>query len=477
MSRLKVFGMSLLLAVAQAHASSMAELDDSEMSSVSGEGLAFALKDFRFQAASTSYIEQIGTPGGSGGFLRGDLRWYGLSITGAQTVGATHWDGTACTVLGTEPLSCPLGGTVGYVASYDNPYVIRAFNYTKQTVDTATNGTVGSAAVSRTVLELLSPSNSDIYRWAFWGEAEAGKGLTADGGNNDPGFLQNQVIIIGKPSAPNQDVVAAAGCTASGCTPSNATVATSGTPRYGSVLQMFQVANSADPTMGLIYHNRLSGDFRFTLAQDAAGPGGTLGVPARFSTREGVFFKNVAAYLPMGQMHYQSLILDDVASAPGNFIMELTRVPTNATKTDSDAYNDFYSLSGTCGAVPYTGTNCGYQRAGRPGRYFETHGYVYYGVLGTPNDDIGGTTAVRTADITDGIFFRGVATFNAFADRVSDLNSDIDDNLPISRQFAYTYATGASPNFDVNIGDAYIEGMLIQHLKITSCGAGATSPC
>ncbi len=458
---------------------SMESLSDEDMSGITGEGLAFAALDFRFQMASTSYFEQFGTAGGGGGFKRGDLRWYGLTISnGVDTSGFTHWDNTACTPLaGNESLSCPQANNgVAVLAAYDNPYVLRSYAYTGQTVNTASDGTAGTAAVSRTVLELLSPSNSDLFRWAFWGETESGKDLAA--GAAGKGMLQSQSMIVGKPSSPAQNTVIAAGCTASNCTPANSSLpGTTATPRFGSVLRLYQVANAADPTVGLFYHHRLSGDFRFSVNQDNASAASGVGIPVRYTTTEGLYFKGVSVYLPLGQLNYQSVVFDSFGSGTtaGNFSIEVTRPPTNAGATDADAYNDFYSLS-SCSDARYAGANCGYQRqafAARPARYWETHGYAIWGTLGTANDDKGGSVdTVRPVDTTDGIYFRGIANFNTIADRPDPNEQDAQP----ARVYG-SYESDGELRTAVNLGDSFIEGILIQHLKITSCGAGTGDAC
>lgn len=464
----------------------MASLEDEDLAGITGEGLAFAAIDFRLQLASTSYLEQIGFNGGGGGFKRGDLRWYGLTISnGTDTSGFTHWDNAACSPLaGNESLSCPQANNgVALLAAYDNPYIFRAFDYTGQTVDTASNGTTGTAAVSRTVLELLSPSNSDLFRWAFWGETESGKELAA--GAAGKGMLQNQVMIVGKASAPAQNTVIAASCTASNCTPGNSSSpGTLATPRFGSVLRLYQVANTNDPTVGLFYHHRLSGDFRFSVNQDNASATSGVGIPVRYTTTEGLYFKGVSVYLPLGQLHYQSIIFDSFGSGTtaGNFTVEVTRPPTNSGATDPDAYNDFYSLS-ACSDARYTGANCGYQRqsfAARPARYWDTHGYAIWGTLGTANDDKGGDLTVRRVDTNDGVYFRGVANFVTIADRPDPTEEDAEPERvygPVGLFAPPGYGSGGVSLASVNIGDSFIEGILIQHLKITSCGAGTGNAC
>lgn len=90
-------------------------LDDDAMAGVSGAGLALALDDFRWLVKPTSYFEQVGSdPTGGTVFQRGDLRWYGVNISGAGTTGF-HWDENGSNGFGTScdasTLACPRGGS------------------------------------------------------------------------------------------------------------------------------------------------------------------------------------------------------------------------------------------------------------------------------------------------------------------------------------------------------------------------------
>lgn len=67
-------------------------LDDADLSAVSGAGIAIALEDWRFAMEPTGYMEQTGSdwagarPAGLS-FRRGDLRWYGFTMSGVGGVG------------------------------------------------------------------------------------------------------------------------------------------------------------------------------------------------------------------------------------------------------------------------------------------------------------------------------------------------------------------------------------------------------
>lgn len=105
-------------------------LDEESLSQVTGTGLAIGFEDFRWLVKPTSYFEQVGSdPVGNTTLQRGDLRWYGVNISGAGA-GGFHWDesggnfGTSCDA---SSLGCPRGGLISDFAPHDNPYLLRAF--------------------------------------------------------------------------------------------------------------------------------------------------------------------------------------------------------------------------------------------------------------------------------------------------------------------------------------------------------------
>lgn len=352
----------------------MEPLDDPALADVSGTGLAFALDDFRFQAAPTSYIEQIGGEPASGTtFARGDLRWFGVTLSnwdaGEFSSQRTTWEGTCGN--GYNNMGCPISTQgIGDYANHDNPFLLRVFEYQRVGLNAAGNDWVGSpvvdgtsaGGVNRTVLDLLGPSDSQDWRWSFWGEIQASD--TDGSGNitNVLGVLRNQNLILGKPAAYSR--------------PPSIFGTGAGNPLDGAMLRMFQYRGQRldgsgtsilDETMGLVYHHRLSGNYRFSLNQKS-GSLSTDPVP-QFSNQEGLYFTDVNAFLPLGQLYYQGVVLDSVkpvggGAGDGNFIIELTSVPN-----DPNAYNDLYSIAG----------DNGYRRYGRNDRYYETHGYVEWG--------------------------------------------------------------------------------------------------
>ncbi|HCT41081.1 MAG TPA: hypothetical protein DF427_07925 [Moraxellaceae bacterium] len=186
----------------------------------------------------------------------------------------------------------------------------------------------------------------------------------------------------------------------------------------------------SEQSLSLVYQSRLSGDFRFSLGQKAVGTEARNNVPD-FNDTEGLYFKNVDAFLPLGQLNYQTMVFRSAPALDGNFILELTAIPNVAA-----VYNSFYCGTNTCATTTFQGGKVGSTGAiltsdvvnsvANP----ETHGYVRWGTTS------GAAPVEGSADTTNGIYFK--------------------DNAGTA----------------VNIGRAKIEGMMIQQLKLTSLGAG-----
>ena len=429
-------------------------LDDTSLGQIVGEGIAIPFEDLRFQMAPTSFIEFTGTnpttctapntPAGCTYFKRGDIRYYGLTMSSSTSGTGMDWAGTGCTD-GARKLGCPMSDAgITNFSNFDNPYLIRVFPYTK--VDLL-GGTTSS-----TVLELIGPTNTDTFRWSFWGEIESDRG----GGTN--AILKNQTMILGKPATFTKS-------------PSiyGTTLATN--PFLGSVMQYLQY--SGKNTFGMIYNSRLSGDFRFGVKQLGAGSD-VRGVIPDFSDVEGLYVTDVNAFLPLGQLNYQTVVFDDTqldstgaATNNGNFVVELTAIPNTL-----NVYNDFYSLPTKLAATGSCNAACqeldrGYNRVtgSIPAHYHDTHGFVEWGYkyptcgnsncmsgTGVSSQRFGTTTAdADTIRAEGGLSFQGVTSWNV-------LNNQ---------------NTGGATNAmtSINTGSARMTGMNINHLKFTSLGA------
>lgn len=404
------FFKALLLStiVAGTPAYALVEIPDEQMSEVSGAGLAIALDDFRFAVAPTSYTELTGTApsaaAAAAGWERGDARYYGFSITGNGA--GTDWYGNGCSTAGVAGnLGCALGAsTIAQFAPVFNPFLVRVFQYNGHDYQ----GTYLSGASRPTIFEFIAPSASDSWRWSFWGELEVDRdGAHVQGASHAAAdFLQSQSVILGKPST---------------------------TDGQAAVFRLMRTSNSSDPTFGMTYHSRLSGDFRFSVRQTSNSPDTLHSVPD-FNDNEGMFFRNVDAFLPLGQLHYQALVLDSDGTS-GNFTIELMRIPNVA-----NVYNHFYCGVGT-NAAPASCTLAADGSITSPNA--DTHGYVRWGNWsGVSADGTTGANLPGSTSTTNGIYFIGG-------------NS------------------GTTPlNNVTNLGISRVEGMLIHHVKITTLGAG-----
>lgn len=80
-------------------ATALVDMPDEEMQAISGAGIALAFDDFQFAMAPTSYFEMVGSDpavkctatgagvGNQNCWRRGDLRWFGLAMTGISGTG------------------------------------------------------------------------------------------------------------------------------------------------------------------------------------------------------------------------------------------------------------------------------------------------------------------------------------------------------------------------------------------------------
>ncbi len=435
---------TLTLGAAQAQA--LTELSDDSLSDVQGAGFAFALDNFSMRFAPESFIELTGAGVNGVGWQRGDARYYGLSMTNGAQEGGTDWyatlngGGGGCSggeTYGNDFLACPQGNAnnpalgqtgnaygIGAMASVYDPYVLRVFEYPgyiytdANSPGSADNLTGGDRP---TILELIGPSQTDDWRWSFWGELEVdrvenGHALgdcnnSTTGCTNGADFLQSQTIIHGKPTTED------------------------GKP---AILRLMQTSYGGEPTLGITYQSALSGDFRFSVRQKNSNPGNyvtdTLHNVPDFDDGEGMYFKNVDAFLPLGVLHYQAITLDAVkddvsGNATGNFAIELTRIPNIEA-----IYEDFY-CDGPC-----------------------TFATSAEEVITNPNENTRGY--VRWGDFTQ---FDNPASTEGFA---------VPDSESVDNGIYFVNPSAATPTPKVtNIGISRIEGMRIHHMKITTLGA------
>lgn len=443
------FSTNLLLAVTLSlgatQATALTELSDDSLSDVQGAGFAFALDNFSMRFAPESFIELTGAAVNGVGWQRGDARYYGLSMTNGAQVSGTDWyatlngsAGAACAggaTYGNAFLACPLGNGnasglgqtpnqygIGAFASVYDPYLLRVYEYPGHDYQ----GTYLDGSNKPTTLELIGPTQTENWRWSFWGELEVDRVANShsfgDCNNSSAGctggadFLQSQTIIHGKPT----------------------TAGRNGEPVKPAILRLMLTQNDADPTLGINYQSAISGDFRFSVRQKDSNPGtyltDTLHNVPDFDDNEGMYFKNVDAFLPLGTLHYQAITLDAVrdgsGKATGDFVIELTAIPDIP-----EIYNHFY-----CGAISNPNPNgCDANNDGvLDSVNKDTLGYVRWGEF--DNDDVNLATLPGANATNNGIYFVSPSATPSAADIT-------------------------------NIGISRIEGMRIHHLKITTLGA------
>ena len=501
--RIKGIALSLVLACS-APALAMQEMGDADLSDATGEGIAIVLNDFALKFGPTSYFELTGADeavgvnelGGAGLVnRRGDLRWYGISYTSGNRASAPvgqAWSGPCSN--GILNLGCPLGGNIAGLAPHDNPLILRAFDYVGTTMTGTTNAT-------RSVIEFLFPSKHERYRFAFWGEINVGTGTTAGAGTNAPSTIGN-----GSDKLQMQNIW-------------------SNIDQSGTVIRLFQTTTGSNDTLGLQYINRFSADIRMSVAQRISSPD-TLGQTPEFDDREGLYMGDFRIFMPQGALHYQAIVVDDVAVGNGNFQIKLTQLPNIAA-----VYNEAYGRTIT------TDPTGGYDRSKTSltnSAYNLTHGYVRMGdwtaihrpnVNGTLGSacDTGGTcypynigaigfdsrdapiggsgkamqseivggacmqdktscTKNSPYDTTDGVFFVAApgerfTVFNVSPNYMSDpaggfLDPDLNENNILNNTPSGTYAARPFSRLStINLGDSNIQGMFVHSMSIRTLGA------
>lgn len=482
----------------------MQELEETDLRDATGEGIAIVLSDFALKFGPTSYFELTGTDEAAGSELnarRGDLRWYGMSYTSGNrtTAGAGQaWSGPCSN--GILNLGCPLGGTIENLAPHDNPVILRAFDYAGTTMAGATNTT-------RSVIELLFPSKHERYRFSFWGEINVGTGSTVGTGNTMGSTIGN-----GADKLQVQNIW-------------------SNIDQSGTVIRLFQTTTGTDDTLGMQYINRFAADVRMSVAQRITSPD-TLGQTPEFDDREGLYMGDYRVYMPLGALHYQAMVIDDVAVGNGNFQIKLTQLP-NIASVYNEAYgrtittdptggydrtkiglsNTAYhathafvrmgdwaathrpNVNGTVGSACDTGGTCypynppafGATDAplGGPGRLMSSELAAGSCMQDRPSCTNGKNTAYSNSD---GVFFVAAPgeRFTVFAvspNYMSDtgtsandspnLDADLNANnilngTPVAGDFAGRAVVNLST---INLGDSNIQGMMVHSMSIRTLGA------
>lgn len=243
----------------------------------------------------------------------------------------------------------------------------------------------------------------------------------------------------------------------------------------GSRLQVFQTLNGATNQNGMsaFYNNTLgiaglirlnSGDaanLRQTAmngkvlrisTQEIDNSSGLLNTPAvnaaslapTFNANDGVFIYNLNANLVLGSL-YQPLIL---GSDGTNFSIELTRIPNKA-----EIYNKIYTDYDNPNSTVYQGSTCNVYKCGSNGLS------GYQGTNATHSSITMGSTVYDAAKNTL-TAYKGVA----------GTNDAVGISFGAINPVAQTTGGAVPAASFTNLGSAVIDGVLIQHLKITTKG-------
>jgi hypothetical protein len=489
--------LAALLVAAPVHA--LTEISDSDLTEVTGEGVALTLENISLRMGPTSYFELTGNDeltGSELNFRRGDLRWYGISYTGKAGTPGQAWSGSCVNNVTNMNMGCPLGGVIAQLAPHDNPLLMRAFDY--KGVNMA-----GVKNQVNSVFETLYPSNHERYRYSFWGEINVGTGTTVGTGNTmgstkGTGSDKLQVLNIWN-----------------------------NVFQGGTLTRLFQTTgaetNGKAVSLGIQNVNHFEADVRMAVAQTMMSPD-TLGQTPEFDSYEGLYIGDYRVHMVAGQLHYQQLVLDEapaiaglLPAQSGNFEIRLTQIPNTP-----NVYNTFY---GRTSAADPTG---GFDRSKMTGAdYNASHGYVRMGDWAPqhkPNLNAAGNTGIAYSapsfnskdapissmpsestvssciadrptctkngsyDTNNGLFFIASPgqTFQVFTRSPnymydSNVNDNLNDNDLSTRSVSVTATDrirtrGGNLNpilsvSRINLGDVNIQGMVMHSLTITSLGA------
>lgn len=433
---------ALTLSAAQSFA--MEPMTERRMAAVSGSGLALGIEDLRMLTSSTGYIEALGEDKDYSGdaYQRADVRWYGLSVSAASSnatgTGST-FSGSNC---GGNNLQCPRSAN-GVLVPDDNPFVLRAWDYTGTSPEGRQYLTYdGSTSGAPTVFELLLPEWHEKLKVSFWGEIGVGlnNGIAAEGGADNPASANVSNPASG-PFLHSRTIL------------DNVSIA-------GSRVRWFRFSDPNDPTFGLAAKLNITGNMHFSVQQQSSSAD-QLGVVPDFAAGEGLYFKNVDTYLPLGMLHYQAMTADQV-SGGGDFVLEVGPIPGtpgDGTNSLTAVQKDFYALredgSGNVNEAGYAPIS------EKPARWQETHGHWRIGNPSTTNSD---------HSSSDGLFFQGTADYTAYAGRPNqDLSESAMDADPPVSTVDYSQTITASDDYTANLGDVNVEGLLLNQLRVTTC--------
>lgn len=321
---------SILLFSFASFSYSLESLEDTELSDVSGAGIAIALNDFRYEMAPTSYIEFSHNCSSAidancvPDAAAGALRLYGLTISKETTATGLqrNWRGnqTACNS------SSAFGGAtcaksddpIKVLASVYDPILFRVTNEKKA---------IAGSAVAQSVdaFELVMPKNSDPFKVSMFMAMQAGNTTSAGG-------LQMQTVLDHIKLSSTS-----AGC-ALGTTPGTVCTGLLTATNF-RVFSVPTTATIAAKELGMVLDLRFEGSLGFSVRQEINGvvsnnTGCTLssckdslfGSTPAMDGSEGLVFKDVKMNLSLGRSYYQPITFAGDAANPGGFVVEIQRL-------------------------------------------------------------------------------------------------------------------------------------------------------
>ncbi len=401
--------------VAPAYA--LEKISDIELSDATGEGLAFFATDFQLQAQPGAYINLMPIGPAAGG-SKANIYIYGLAISKNTNAGD----------MNTAHNSRFSGTGLNWGSQEDG-------NYFLLNVDGNGAGAPGLNGSSVVVPNLvitaptstLASEDGNNIRLGLWMDVNQ-LDPTANQRNSSVPALQAQGIWDGLSINGTKISMFA--------TPGSSTVNSA----YNNTLGLNGV---------LRFNTNANGVLRLSVAETAAGSPGNGVTPysadPTFDQNEGIYLPRLAMNLPLGQPNYQPLML---SSDSTGVVLELARIPNNA-----GAYNQFYvNYDGTStpGLTPAQG-KCAQARCPTTA----THGSIAIGDVYYNN-----SATLNAATNTPAYSYNALYTSSG-----AQAGTGV-----VGVTFKAPVASGGTATNGVNLGTAAIDGLMIQHLKMTLTG-------
>lgn len=404
-------------------AQALSEMDDTDMASINGHGIAFLPENFQIAFNDLAYVQAIPTslPLNTAANVA-DFYWYGLQLTGANNVTSRAGQ--------TTPAINPWG-------SADNPWILKVESpvYLKYSTSTA-----ATTAAAHPVFNYYAPRALATDRFVG-GTAGDGKYQSIERGGLKYAFW-GDAIVRDRNSA--------------GCATAPANCAEISRMQSQSIWNDFTLSgsrfsifqNTFDSSFGFTWINRINskstGVMRFSVAETTASNNtvpATIAPPV-FDNDEGLFITDMDINMIVGVQHYQPVILDNAANTDDpatpwdetrNLSIEVVRIP-NSPSIYAAFNRDYAVTTGAELAKMCTNATLDCSTA--------THGQISMGNV-TFKDPAGNS--------------------NWTYHRPPNLPYGPSDNLVIEAAQPNATANG-------NIGSMLIDGLMINHLKIVTTG-------